>query len=95
MDLDEYGPKNNVFVFSAHVYLNSSYLLAEKFAEYYEAYMIKGIRWIYTILLFAGSTDIAVYFMFTIHFLPAFLLLDLPIPLPLKTVLQSMLKINE
>lgn len=45
-------------------------------------------------MLIAGSADIFIYLIFVVHFLPAFLLLDLGIPLPLRNVLEEMVKIN-
>lgn len=47
-----------------------------------------------TIFIILGSADLVILMVMTVHIIPAFLLLNIAIPLPLKHVLDNMMQIN-
>lgn len=57
--------------------------------------MITPLRWISSILVLLGMADFLLSVIFTIHILPAFLLLNLSPPIPLQNLLLHMSKIND
>lgn len=94
-DLDEYGPKRSKFTFNKNIFINSTYELSTNFGTVYYDSIIEPIRWMISIALVIGATDLFISLALVTHFLPAFLFLNLSIPLPLKNVLEQMAKINQ
>lgn len=76
------------------MYKDSKYELSSGFSWVYEKYLIPAIRWLSTILLILGCADLVLLLVFTVHFIPGFLLLNITAPLPLQNMLQTMVKIN-
>ena len=93
-DLDEYGPQQLVYTFDTNVYINDKYEIADKWALAFTNYIVHAIRWVSTILLLLGCPDYLFMLVLTVHLLPAFLFLNLYVPLPLKNVLIYMSTIN-
>lgn len=93
-DLDEYGPAQRVFTFNTNVYFDDKYDLFSAWSTIFAINIVPVVRWVTSILVLLGCADYVIMLVFTLHLLPAFVLLNINAPLPLLSALKSMVQIN-
>lgn len=93
-DLDQYGPAQKEFTFNTNIYFDDKYDLSSSWSTIFSTYVVPVVRWATSILVLLGCADYVIMLVFTVHLLPAFVLLNLNAPLPLLSTLKSMVQIN-